>query len=407
MEDAGLAPPIERIETAVPRPGLHAAVAQPVASLSAGAGHAGAEHSVAHLTLPGVRPKLLRRHALLRGLSRLAWSVAALAIFILSLQFMKRGATGIGPILDALSVHGAVNYLGFGWLDAYFLGSGSPVASIALTLFSEGVLTDTDAFFMISGGRLGASFIVLFVGFLYYVGGRRAPDGLYIGTVALMTTAAVYALAIPLGYAFLRSGWFDEVRFGSPGLVKGVNDAYAPIVGVFDGPLPLLGLFALGVASAVLSLKIFDGALPAPESTDSRLQNAVEFFHHKFTMFVLGIVITVLTVSVAVSLTILVPLSVKGIVRRNHIIPYVMGAQIGTFVDKLFVSLLLDAPRGFTIIFSEMTAVLAISTLILVFLFDPFRAMILAAANRATASRRSFALFLCAIFGIPLVLLFV
>jgi sodium-dependent phosphate cotransporter len=356
------------------------------------------------LALPAARvPTLVLSYRLAR---RLASVSVALALFILSLQLMKRGATGITPILDALSVHGAVNYIGFGWLNAYILGSGSPVASVALTLYSRGVLTDTETFFMISGGRLGASFIVLFVGFLYYVRGRREPDGLYIGAVALMTTAAVYALGIPVGYLFLKSGWFDGVRFGSPGLVKGVNDAYTPAVDFFDGFLPLLGLFAAGVVAAVVSLKMFDAALPTFESTDARFHRVVEFFHQKFTMFVLGIAITVLTVSVAVSLTILVPLSMKGIVRRKYIIPYVMGAQIGTFVDKLFVTLLLDAPRAFTIIFSEMVAVLAVSTLILVFVFDPFRELILAAANRATGSRRGFAIFLGIIFVIPLILLF-
>jgi sodium-dependent phosphate cotransporter len=124
-------------------------------------------------------------------------------------------------------------------------------------------------------------------------------------------------------------------------------------------------------------------------------------------MFILGIAITVLTVSVAVSLTILVPLSMKGIVRRQNIIPYVMGAQIGTFVDKLFVTLLLDAPRAFTIIFSEMIAVLSVSLIILVFVFDPFRHFILASASKATGSKRGFAVFLGALFVVPAVLLLV
>jgi len=342
-----------------------------------------------------------------RALRRSAALVTALAVFILSLQLMKRGATGITPILDGLNVAGAGNYVGFGWLNAYVLGSGSPVASVALTLFSKGVLSDSETYFMISGGRLGASFIVLFVGFLYYVRGRREPDGLYIGAVALLTTWAVYAFGIPLGYVFLESGRLDGVRFGSPGIVRGVNDAYEPLIDVFDAALPLLGLFVIGVVAAVVSLKLFDGALPSLESTDLRFQRIVERLHQKFTMFALGIAITVLTVSVAVSLTILVPLSMKGIVRRKYIIPYVMGAQIGTFVDKLFVTLLLDTPRAFTIIFSEMVAVFAVSLLILVFLFDPFRELILAAATRATRDRRGFAIFLGAIFVVPAVLLVV
>ncbi len=331
----------------------------------------------------------------------------ALALFILSLQLMKRGAAGLTPIIDALGVHGSINYIGFGWLSAYVLGSGSPVAATALTLFSRGVLSDTETFFMISGGRLGASFIVLFVGFLYYVRGRREPDGLYIGAVALITTALMYAAAIPLGYGFLKSGWFDGVRFGAPGLITGVNDAYAPAVDFFAGFLPLLGLFVAGVVAVVVALKLFDAALPSLESTTPRVRRAIEFFHQRFTMFVLGMAITVLTVSVALSLTILVPLSMKGIVRRKNIIPYVMGAQIGTFVDKLFVSLLLDSPRAFTIVFSEMLAVTTVSLLILTFVFQPFRDLILGAASKATGSKRGFAIFLSAIFVIPLVLLFV
>ena len=342
-----------------------------------------------------------------RVLARLLSISFALALFVLSLQLMKRGAAGLTPIIDALSVHGPANYIGFGWLSAYLLSSGSPVASVALTLFSRGVVSDAEAYFMISGGRLGASFIVLFVGFLYYVRGRRAPDGLYIGAVALITTALVYAAGIPLGFGLLRSGWLDGVRFGSPGVIRGVNDGYAPVVDLFAGLLPRLALFASGVVAVVCSLKLFDAALPSLESTSPRVRHAVEFFHQRFTMFVLGVAVTVLTVSVAVSLTVLVPLSMKGIVRRRNIIPYVMGAQVGTFVDKLFVSLLLDAPRAFTIIFAEMIAVLTVSLLVLAFAFNPFREVILAAAGKATGSKRGFALFLGAIFLVPVVLLFV
>jgi hypothetical protein len=71
------------------------------------------------------------------------------------------------------------------------------------------------------------------------------------------------------------------------------------------------------------------------------------------------------------------------------------------------VTLLLDAPRAFTIIFSEMLAVLAVSLVILVAAFDPFRDLILAAASKATSSRRGFAIFLGALFVVPAVLLLV
>src|SRR3990172_4624204 len=95
--------------------------------------------------------------------------------------------------------------------------SGSPVAAIALSLYSGGTISDLEAFAMINGSRLGASFIVLFVGFLYYVFRKRDPDSIYIGVVALLTAFTLWAPVVPIGTLVLHEGWFDDVRFGSPG----------------------------------------------------------------------------------------------------------------------------------------------------------------------------------------------
>ena len=60
---------------------------------------------------------------------------------------------------------------------------------------------------MVSGSRFGASMIVLLVGFVAYLRGRRRPDGIYVGVVSLLTTATVYAPATVLGLLLLDRGW--------------------------------------------------------------------------------------------------------------------------------------------------------------------------------------------------------
>jgi hypothetical protein len=121
-------------------------------------------------------------------------------------------------------------------------------------------------------------------------------------------------------------------------------------------------------------------------------------------MFALGLVVTAITMSVSISLTLLIPLSLKGYVRRNAIIPYVMGANISTWVDTLVAALLLDAPRAFTIVFTEMAVGGALSLFVLIFLYKPYSTAIINAANTITHSRRAFAVFMAAIFIVPLVL---
>ena len=82
-----------------------------------------------------------------------------------------------------------------------------------------------------------------------------------------------------------------------------------------------------------------------------------------------------------------------------------MGANIATWIDTLFASLLLDTPRAFTIVFTQMVVGAGVSLLVLLFAYGPYSRAVLALARRATASRRGFAVFLATILVVPGVLL--
>jgi hypothetical protein len=111
------------------------------------------------------------------------------------------------------------------------------------------------------------------------------------------------------------------------------------------------------------------------------------------------------TLSVSLSVTILVPLALKGYIRRDRVIPYVMGANIATWVDTLVAALLLDSPGAFTIVFTEMVAGAAVSLTVLFFLYRPYTSLILGLAHRASSSRRNLALLLSILFAAPVLLL--
>ena len=339
---------------------------------------------------------------------KVAYGVVALAAFIFALELLKGGAAGAGTLLDKVSADGALNLFGFGWLGAYAMLSGSPVAATALGLYSGGATSGTETFAMINGSRFGASFIVLVVGFVYYVRHRRNPDGLYIGVVALLTTFTVYTPSFLIGLIALDQGWFDSVRTGAPpGLVSVTDSTVGALADKFDAALPSFVLFLLGAGVLVASFQLFDQVLPNLEPPSPRLERVLGFFHRPGTMFLLGGLVTLATLSVSISLTLLVPLSMKGIVRRHGIIPYVMGANITTFIDTLFAAVLLDTPRAVTIVVTQMFVTTAVSAVVLLLLLGPYQRAVLGLAHRLTANRRSFGLFLVTIVAVPAVLLFV
>ncbi len=348
------------------------------------------------------------RQRLAGGLLRLAYGVGALLLFILALEVLKTAAGGVADILTGVSAQGTANILGFGWLGAYGALSGSPVAAIALSLFAGDVISDNEAFAMLNGSRMGAAFIVLFVGFLYYIGKRRTADGIFIGVVAMLTTFTIYAPVVPLGSFVLDRGWLDGVEVGEPAFLLNFTDfAFHPLADAATDNLPLLLVFVGGIGLILASFAIFDRALPNLGQPSLRLQRISRLLHHPLVMFALGLLITTMTLSVSISLTLLIPLSLKGYVRRDGIIPYVMGANISTWVDTMFAALLLDSPRAFTIVFTQMAVGALVSLAVLLFLYRPYSRIILAVAHRVMQRRREFAIFLGAIFLVPLVLLFV
>jgi len=337
---------------------------------------------------------------------RVLYVALALVIFVLALELLTAGASGAGSLLSKLAADGPTNLFGFGWLGAYVMLSGSPVAATSLGLFSGGAISDLESFAMITGSRFGASFMVLLVGFLYYVRNQRNPDGLYIGVVALLTTFTIYTPSLLLGLLALDQGWFDGINVGAPpGLATLSQDTVGRVADGALDVMPELLVFALGAGALLVAFQLFDRVLPNLEPPGPRLERVLAFFHRPLTMFVMGGLVTLLTLSVSISLTLLVPLSMKGIVRRHGIVPYVMGANITTFIDTLFAAVILDAPRAVTVVVVQMVLTAAVSLVVLVLLYQPYQQAILGLARRLTASRRSFAAFLIAIFIVPGVLL--
>jgi len=347
------------------------------------------------------------RRRLTMRLRKLAYALVALFLFVLAIELMKSGAKVLAPVLRETSlIRHPMNALGLGWLGAYLVLSGSPVAAAALGLLDGGALGTVEAFMMINGSRMGASFIVLFVGFLYLVRGHEPGRSLNMGLISLVTTWSQQALAMLIGYALLAGGWLDRFRPGGFGQLGSVLDAvYDPIVAWIRGAAPGWLVFVLGVGLIMLVFHLADRALPELSLGGTRFGDAPRLLYRPVVMFGLGMAVTTVSMSVSVSLGLLVPLSARGYVRVENVIPYIMGANVTTFVDTLLVSLLMDNPAAFTVVLVEMISIALASLVILGVSYRSFERRVLGAVGAITRDRRHQAAFLLALVGVPLVLL--
>jgi len=338
---------------------------------------------------------------------QIALGIFGFLIFVIALGFMKEGARGLAPLVRGhLDLSHAADSLGFGWLMAYLVLSGSPIAAAAVALLSAEAITSAQTFTMIAGSRLGACLIVLLVGFIYSLRGHEQRTALSAGVLSLLLVASVQLIAVPMGLLLLNHRWLSNVQL--PALARMgdlMNSGLDPLVDYLANSLPDWAVFVAGVGMVTISFRCFDRALPQVKLKQTDLDQIPRLVYRPEVMFLLGLAITALTLSVSISISILVPLSARGYMRRENIIPYILGANISTLVDTLVAAMLVGDPRAVTVVLTHMVCAAIVSLLFIGLAYRFYERLISGLLARITRRRRNFLLFLSIIFAIPIVLI--
>jgi Na+/phosphate symporter len=342
-----------------------------------------------------------------RVLGKVVFFAIALFLFILAIQLMKEGAKAIAPSLeDSPLFSNGISTLGAGWLGAYIVLSGSPIAAVALSLYVGGALTELQTFTMLSGSRLGASFVVLLVGFLYAMRnrGHNRGESIGMGVLALSLTAIVYVPGMLLGYAILKSGALDGIHLSaSEDVLSLIDYIWGPALDLLT-KLPGWTLLPLGLGLILISFRFLDKVLPQLDGERAGGKR-LEWLKRPWPMFALGCVVATLTLSVSVALTVLVPLASRGYIKREESIPYIMGANITTLADTLVAAMVLGNAVAVHIVLAEAIGVSLVSLVFLAFLFGPMKRAIMALDDWVVSTNRRLWLFVAVLFILPAIFL--
>jgi solute carrier family 34 (sodium-dependent phosphate cotransporter) len=364
----------------------------------------------------GARPQSTARLILFKGLSFLA----AVFLFILALQLMKTGARAVAPsIKGSFLFDNGISTLGFGWISAYVVLSGSPVAATSLTMFDGGILSPLQTFTMLSGSRLGASFIVLLTGFLYALRnkGRNRSESIGMGIQALSLTAVVYLPGMLIGYWLLRSGSLSGIRWhASEELLSLVDVIWGPVEEFIRGLVPgytaaadshpeLWIMLPAGLGILLVSFKLLDRVLPQLASSERHADSRTHWLKRPWPMFLLGCVVATLTLSVSVALTLLVPLASKGYIKKKEAIPYIMGANITTLADTLVAAMILGNAVAVQIVLAEAIGVSIVTIFYLALIYRPLSGGIMALDDWIVTNNVRLWSFVAVLFVLPAILL--
>ena len=345
-------------------------------------------------------------------LAFLWWTVriaAALFFFVGALQLLKTGAQALDVLNEnGILVRNAGSTLGLGWLGALLVLSGSPIAATALALVAGNAISETQGFTMLTGSRLGAAFVVLVVASVYALRGGSGERLKPVSTavMALSTTALIYLPAAAIGLTLLRWGPYSRLDLEFPHQFGDLIDfVYGGLLARVEDIHELL-VFGLGLALLLFSFKLIDAVMP--ELNEETLgARRVEWLKRKWPMFALGSFVALITMSVSVALTVLVPLVAKRYVKREDIIPYIMGANITTLGDTMLAAFALHSAAAVRIVLAELIATSILSVVLLAFFYPQLRSGIWSFQRQIVKSRTRLAAFTAGLFVLPIAVVFV
>ncbi|MDQ2054541.1 sodium:phosphate symporter [Halobellus sp. H-GB7] len=334
-------------------------------------------------------------------------ALASVALFLFAVQLLGTATEAAAVPLRQFFAHhvsGDAQALGVSWLATYVLTNGSIVAALSVSLFGNGIVTDAQLFLMVAGSRLGAAAIVVLIGALDYLQKRRYSLGeaTSLGLLAFLLTHSVYLPATVVGYLALP--WLQH-PLESVGTRTNVSSQFSPLESVTTAVVDAVGAelgFVLAIAVLFASLNLFDRVLKRVDTAWLRAR-FFRRFQRTWVALALGVLLTGITTSVAFSLGVIVPLYNRGYLKRREVVPYVLGANLGTLFDTVLIAVVLQSPVGVALVL----ALLLVSTLLTLgatVWFDPYFRTVEAAHRRLVEDLRYFVGFVVLLIAVPVAL---
>lgn len=325
-------------------------------------------------------------------------SLIALYFFVSGIILIKSGAVVMGEALAekiVLLIRDTTSGVFAGWIATALLHSSGAFDSIIVAFTSSGVMPLSLAVATIIGAEMGTSVTPFLVSVLSRVrkGTRlRASFNVTISHVLynLFTLVMFYPaelffgvfskIAIQGSSLFLRAVWLKAI----PDLLEVITPWVDPLLNV----LPAWAGVVLGGGMLVAALWGIEKYMTAIFSMPTSWNLIRATFTRPLRAFVAGFLFTVLVPSTTVMVSLLVPLAGSGVILADYyILPYILGANIGTVFDVMIAALATGDPISLGVWLVHLSINL-IGALIFFPLLKPFSDLVRRTADKIADSPR-------------------
>lgn len=334
---------------------------------------------------------------IMRSTVRILSIVLLLVAFMLALEFIK---VGIGAVSETFKeninryLNAPLSSLGVGWFTSFLTMNSTSIATLGINFVGHGILQPLEGFFLLIGSRIGSSAIILILGIIFYLKGQSYYRSIYVGLVGFFSILATSLLALFFGrmVELLKIHEFIARSIHSPGrgsLTTWISESltynFAQTVSEKIGPVLT---FLIGFILIILVIEFLNKVFYIIDFSKQDFEKSpfkkriLKLLHTPIFAFFLGLIITALTLSITISMSILIPIYTQESLRSRLkeifspsrriatriIIPYALGANIGSFLDTIVLAKISNTFIGLALVYNViLSSILAVILIMLLY----------------------------------------
>ncbi|MFH0851057.1 MAG: Na/Pi symporter [Candidatus Bathyarchaeota archaeon] len=325
-------------------------------------------------------------------------SIISIYLFVSAIVLIKSSAKIMGVALAekiVLVIRDTTSAVFAGWIATALLHSSGAFDSIVVAFTSSGVMPLNLAVAAIIGAEVGTTVTPFLISVIERMKGEHESEASFTVTMShvlynLVTLAIFYPLELFFGVftniatqgsnVFVKMPWLNAV----PDLLDVVTPWVDPLL---DYIPPWSGI-VLGALILILALGAVEKYMIAIFSMPRSWNLIRSTFTRPKRAFIAGFLFTLLVPSTTVMVSLLVPLATSGVIKADYyILPYILGANIGTVFDVMIAALATGDPIGLGVWLVHLSINL-IGALIFMPLLKPFTAFTRRVARFVSSSPR-------------------
>lgn len=328
-----------------------------------------------------------------------AGSIIAIYFFISAIILIKSSAKIMGVDLAetiVLLIRDTTSAVFAGWISTALLHSSGAFDSIIVAFTASGVMPLNLSVATIIGAEIGTTVTPFLISVIERLKGKGGADASFNVTMShvlynLITLAIFYPLELFFGVftniaergsnIFLRIPWL--------GAVPDILDVVTPWVDPLLERIPPWAGLVLGGIILIIALGAVEEYMTAIFSMPRSWNLIRSTFLRPRRAFIAGFLFTVLVPSTTVMVSLLVPLATSGVIRSEYyILPYILGANIGTVFDVMIAALATGDPIGLGVWLVHLT-INVVGAIIFLPILNPFSALVRRVARYVSRDPRT------------------